>query len=43
VTVLALLAFFLQGLAVQTHIHQLIQPVAVKTGSLPAPTSTRDC
>jgi len=37
VTVFALLAFFLQGLAVQTHIHQLIQPVAVKTSSLPAP------
>jgi hypothetical protein len=41
VTVLALLAFFLQGLTVQTHIHQLIQPVAApvatKATSLPAP------
>ena len=36
-TVFALLALFLQGLAVQTHIHQLIQPVVVKTSSLPAP------
>jgi len=38
-TVFALLAFFLQGLAVQTHIHQLVQPVAVatKAASLPAP------
>ena len=37
VAVLALLAFFLQGLTVQTHIHQLNQPVAAKAGSLPAP------
>jgi hypothetical protein len=37
VTVLALLAFFLHGLTVQTHIHQLIQPVAAKAASLPAP------
>jgi hypothetical protein len=37
VTVFALLAFFLQGLAIQTHIHQLIQPTAAKTTSLPAP------
>jgi hypothetical protein len=37
VTILALLAFFLQGLAVQTHIHQLVQPAVVKTSSLPAP------
>jgi hypothetical protein len=36
-TVFALLAFFLQGLAVQTHIHQLVQPVATKATSLPAP------
>ena len=40
VTVFALLAFFLQGLAVQTHIHQLIRPVAApiaaNTGTLPA-------
>jgi len=37
VTVLALLAFFVQGLVVQTHIHQLVQPVAAKVTSLPAP------
>jgi hypothetical protein len=36
ITVFALLAFFLQGLAVQTHIHQLVQLAAVKTTSLPA-------
>jgi hypothetical protein len=29
-TAFALLAFFLQGLAVQTHVHQLLQPGAVK-------------
>jgi hypothetical protein len=36
VAAIALLAFFLQSLLIQTHIHQLIQPVAVKTTSLPA-------
>jgi hypothetical protein len=35
VTLLALLAFFLQGLAVQTHVHDQAQ--AVKTSALPAP------
>ena len=35
VTLFALLAFFLQGLAVQTHIHELT-PVA-KTAAQPAP------
>ena len=30
VTALALLAFFLQNLAVQTHIHESLQPEAVK-------------
>ena len=30
VTALALLAFFLQNLAVQTHIHESLQPQAVK-------------
>lgn len=40
VTAFALLAFFLQGLAVQTHIHVPLQPVAAqnletKTASLP--------
>jgi len=30
VTALALLAFFFQNLAVQTHIHQSLQPAAVK-------------
>jgi len=37
VTVLALLAFFLHGLTVQTHIHQLNQPVAAQAASLPVP------
>ena len=37
VTVLTLLAFFLQGLVVQTHIHELIQPVVAKALHLPAP------
>jgi hypothetical protein len=35
VTVFALLAFFLQGLAVQTHIHEQVPPA--KTAALPAP------
>jgi len=38
VTALALLAFFLQGFAVQTHIHASLQPLAAKTASLPEPT-----
>ena len=38
VTLLALLAFFLQSLTVQTHIHQLIQPSAANAASVPAPT-----
>ncbi len=40
VTALALLAFFFQNLAVQTHIHQSLQPEAVKVqtdGSHKAP------
>jgi hypothetical protein len=40
ITALALLAFFLQNLAVQTHIHQTLQPEAVKAqtdGSHKAP------
>ncbi len=37
VTVFALLAFFLQGLAVQTHIHELA-PVAKAATALPTPT-----
>ena len=40
VTALALLAFFLQNLAVQTHVHQSLQPAAVKVqtdGSHKAP------
>ncbi len=49
VTAFALLAFFLQGLAVQTHIHVPLQPVAAqnlatKTASLPeqAPLKAQD-
>ena len=30
ITALALLAFFFQGLAVQTHVHRLLQPAVVK-------------
>jgi len=37
VTVLALLAFFLQGLAIQSHIHELVQPAVAKALHLPAP------
>jgi len=40
ITALALLAFFFQSLAVQTHIHQSLQPEAVKVqtdGSHKAP------
>ncbi|MBA2587482.1 MAG: hypothetical protein H0U98_02550 [Alphaproteobacteria bacterium] len=37
VTAFALLAFFLQGLAVQSHIHAPLQPLAVKAASLPEP------
>lgn len=42
VTLLALLAFFLQGLTVQTHIHQLIQPFAASSQSAPAPLKSQD-
>jgi hypothetical protein len=38
VAIFALLAFFLQGMAVESHVHQLIQPGAAKTTSLPATT-----
>lgn len=38
VTALALLAFLLQGFAVQTHIHAPLQPLAANTASLPEPT-----
>ena len=38
VTLLALLAFFFQGLAVQTHVHDQAQ--AVKASALPAPAKT---
>jgi len=37
VTVVALLAFFLQNLLVQTHIHQLIQPAQPIAAHLPGP------
>jgi hypothetical protein len=37
VTAFALLAFILQGLAVQTHIHAPLQIQAVKAASLPEP------
>jgi len=37
VTLVALLAFFLQSLAVQTHVHQPVQPAAAKTASQPVP------
>ncbi len=37
VTLLALLAFFIQGFAVQTHIHEQA-PVTKTVGALPAPT-----
>ncbi|MBW8708027.1 MAG: hypothetical protein JF627_01940 [Alphaproteobacteria bacterium] len=36
-TAFALLAFMLQGLAVQTHIHVPLQPLAAKAASLPEP------
>jgi hypothetical protein len=39
ITVLALLAFFLQNLAVQTHIHEQV-PVAKATTALPTPSKT---
>jgi hypothetical protein len=42
VTIFALLAFFLQGLAVQTHLHQLMQPVAANSLPAPAPLKTQD-
>lgn len=34
IATLALLTFFLQSLALQTHIHQPLQPAAAKTASL---------
>jgi len=42
VTLLALLAFFLQGLVVQTHIHQPIQLVAASSLPAPAPLKNQD-
>jgi hypothetical protein len=47
VTMFALLAFFLQGLAVQTHVHLPIQPVTAqpvgaKATPLPAPIPIKD-
>jgi len=46
VTMLALLAFFLQSLAVQTHIHPALGPVAAKASTLhengPAPLKNQD-
>jgi hypothetical protein len=41
-TILVVLAFFLQGLVIQTHIHQLIQPLAAKATSLPGPTPLKN-
>jgi hypothetical protein len=42
VTVLALLAFVLQSLVVQTHIHQLVQPVAASSLPAPAPIKSQN-
>jgi hypothetical protein len=42
VTVLALLAFVLQALVVQTHIHQLVQPVAANSLPAPAPLKSQN-
>jgi hypothetical protein len=46
VTVFALLAFFLQGLVVQTHVHPSLAPATVQTATLqdqaPAPLKTQD-
>jgi len=46
VTALVLLAFFLQSLAIQTHVHQSFAPAAVKAAALgetgPAPLKTQD-
>jgi len=42
VTVLALLAFVLQCLMVQTHIHQLVQPVAASSLPAPAPLKSQN-
>ena len=39
VTMLALLAFFLQSLAVQTHVHPTSQPASVKLTSAHTPSS----
>jgi hypothetical protein len=37
VTIVALLAFFLQSLVVQTHIHQPVQPFQTVAAHLPGP------
>lgn len=44
VGIFALLAFFLQSLVVQTHIHQPLAPAAAKASNpqLPAPLKTQD-
>jgi hypothetical protein len=42
VTVLALLAFVLQSLVIQTHIHQLVQPVAASSLPAPAPLKSQN-
>lgn len=46
VTALVLLAFFLQSLAVQTHVHPSFAPAAIKAAALgetgPAPIKTQD-
>lgn len=46
VTALVLLAFFLQSLAIQTHVHQSFGPAAIKAAALgetgPAPIKSQD-
>lgn len=44
ITLFALLAFFLQGLAVQTHLHQYTMPAAglVAVDNIPAPPKSID-
>ena len=42
VTVLVLLAFVLQSLVIQTHIHQLVQPVAASSVPAPAPLKSQN-
>ena len=46
VTALVLLAFFLQSLAIQTHVHQTLAPAAIKAVALgetgPAPIKNQD-